>query len=63
MNIFQIAKNKFAIGTFGKRAKYVVKAAGKKVTGVRGVRPMLDKRYSKVSPPAAVRTALKAALA
>lgn len=63
MSIFQVSKNRFAIGTFGKRAEYVVATRGKKVTGVRGQRPLLDKRYKKTTPTAAVKAALKAALA
>jgi len=63
MNIFAISKNRFAIGTFGKRAEYVVMTRGKKVTGVRGQRPLLDKRYKKTAASAAVKAALKAALA
>lgn len=62
MNIFQVGKNRFAVGTFGKRAKYVVATARGKVTGVRGQRPILDKRHKKVAAPAAVKAALKAAL-
>lgn len=64
MTIFAIDKNRFAIGTFGKRAKYVVRARGKSVSGVRGQRPLLDKRYKKATGvPATVKAAFRAALA
>ena len=64
MKIFAISKTRFAIGTIGKLATYVVATKGKKVTGVRGRRPLLTKgRYATVKPSAAVREAFKAALA
>jgi len=63
MTVFEIGKGRYATGTIGKLATYVVLARGKKVTGVRGRRPKLDKRFKKVTPPAAVREAFKAALA
>ncbi len=64
MQIFAISKNRFAIGTIGKLAAYVVDVKGKKVTGVRGRRPKLEKgRYERATPSAAVREAFKAALA
>jgi len=49
MTIFTTGKNMFAIGAQGKTAAYVVRASGKKVTGVRGRRPLLDKRFSKAT--------------
>lgn len=63
MSIFTVGKNKFAIGTYGKRAEYVVKMSGKKITGVRGQRPLLNKRHNKVAATAALKAAFKAALA
>jgi formylmethanofuran dehydrogenase subunit E len=63
MSIYEIGNGRFAIGKFGERALYVVKASGKKVTGVRGQRPLLDKRYKKTTASTAVKAALKAALA
>lgn len=63
MAIFEVGKNKFAIGTFGKRALYVVKTVRNKITGVRGQRPLLDNRYKKTAASAEVKAALKAALA
>lgn len=64
MTIFQISATRFAVGTTGKVATYVVSVKGKKVTGVRGRRPLLTKnRYKMVTPPAAVREAFRAALA
>lgn len=65
MNVFEISKGRYATGTIGKLADYVVQAKGKKVAGVRGRRPLLTKgRYAKLAkPPAAVIEALKAALA
>lgn len=63
MAIFQISKNKYAMGTVGKLAAYVVQTRGKKVVGIRGRRPMLEKgRFKKVVPSAAVRDALKLAV-
>ena len=63
MTIFAISKTRYAIGSIGKLATYVVEAKGKTVRGVRGRRPMLTKgRYAKAtSVPAAVREAFKAA--
>lgn len=63
MTIFQINKNTFAAGKKGKRADYVVRAKGKKVTGVRGQRPVLDARYKTTKANAAIRAALTEALA
>ena len=63
MTIFEIGKGRFATGTIGKLATYVVLQKGKKVTGVRGRRPKLDKRFKKVAASAAVREAFKTALA
>jgi hypothetical protein len=64
MSIFQISNNRYAIGTFGKTAEYVVATTkGGKTVGVRGRRPLLNKRYKKVTPTAAVKAAFKAALA
>jgi hypothetical protein len=61
MKVFEISKGRFAIGTIGKLATYVVQAKGKKVTGVRGRRPRLEKgRYTLVTAPAAVAEAFKA---
>jgi formylmethanofuran dehydrogenase subunit E len=62
MTIFNIGKNRYATGTSGKLATYVVQAKGKKAVGVRGRRPLLDKRFPKVKAPAAVIAAFKAAL-
>lgn len=65
MQIFSVGKGRFAIGTLGKLARYVVLTSGKKVRGVRGRRPLLAQgrfeRATNVS--AAVRDALKAAIA
>ena len=63
MTIFQINKNTFAIGTPNARAKYVVRAKGNKVTGVRGQRPLLDSRFKRTKANATIRAALKEALA
>ena len=49
MTIFTVGKNMFAIGAANKTAKYVVRTQGKKVTGVRGRRPLLDDRYKKAT--------------
>lgn len=66
MNIYRIAKDKklekYAIGTPGKLAKYVVLWDGKKAIGVRGRRPKLNDRFEKATPPTAVREAFQAAL-
>lgn len=65
MQIFAIDKNRFATGTEGKLAKYVV-AVGKggKITGVRGRRPKLTKgRFQTTKANAAVRAALAEAIA
>lgn len=63
MTIFEIGKGRFATGTIGKIATYVVAQKGKKVTGVRGRRPLLEKgRYKTVKAPAAVVEAFKAVL-
>lgn len=63
MTIFAISKTRFAIGTTGKLATYVVQAKGKKATGVRGRRPLLTKGRYPVAKnvPAAVKEAFKAA--
>ena len=65
LSIFALGDNKFAIGTIGKLAKYVVKVAGKTITGVRGRRPMLTEgRYERATNvPAEVKQAFKTALA
>ena len=41
--IFAIDNNKWAIGTIGKRATYVVAKLRNKFVGVRGQRPILTK--------------------
>lgn len=62
--IFAVDTNKFAIGTIGKLAKYVVKVSkGGKITGVRGRRPKLDARFKTTKANAAIRTALTEAVA
>lgn len=63
MTIFAISKTRFATGSIGKLATYVVQAAGKKAHGVRGRRPLLTKgRYPVAkSVPAAVKEAFQAA--
>ena len=64
MSIFQTGKNTFAIGSIGKTAKYVVKQSGKKITGVRGVRPILAKgRFPLAKANKAITAALTAAVA
>ncbi len=45
MSIFQISKNRYAIGSRHFIAKYVVDVKGNSITGVRGVRPRLDDRF------------------
>lgn len=49
MTIYSINKTTYAIGASNQIAKYVVRANGKKVTGVRGRRPLLDKRFAKAT--------------
>ncbi len=63
MNIWNLGNNKFAIGTKGKAAAYVVTNRKGKVVGVRGQRPVLDGRYKTTKATkeitAALRTAVK----
>ena len=51
MKIFQIDTNRFAIGNEGKKAAFVADVTGRaghggKIVGVRGVKPILDKRFA-----------------
>lgn len=65
MQVFVVAKGRFAVGTVDSLAKYVVQMNGKKVTGVRGRRPMLTKGRFELAKnlPEEVKAALKEALA
>ncbi len=65
MKIFAIDTNRFATGTSGKLATYVVAKTKGRWHGVRGRRPMLDDRYKPVAGtkvPAEARDMLKTAL-
>ena len=65
--IFKISDKRYAIGEPGKRAKFVVDAANNNghcvVTGVRGVKPLLDERFKAVNPNKTVAAALQDAIA
>jgi len=65
MQIWSLGMGRFAIGTTGQLAAYVVQTKGKAVRGVRGRRPLLTKgRYQRaLNAPTEVRAAFKAALA
>jgi hypothetical protein len=56
MKIFQISDKRFAIGNPGKKAAFVVDMTGRpghggKIVGVRGVKPVLDDRFTIVAKP------------
>ena len=62
-SIFKIGNGRFALGTVGELAIYVVAVKGKNITGVRGRRPLLTKgRYKKVSGTAEMKAAFRVAL-
>lgn len=56
--IFDIGNNKFAVGTLGKLAEYVVAKTKKGYQGVRGRRPKLDDRFKPTKGNAELREAL-----
>lgn len=62
-SVFAIGGGKFAIGAVDKKAAYVISVKGKKITGVRGRRPVLTAgRYTRVSATPEMREAFKLAL-
>lgn len=57
MFVYEVGKNRFAIGPANKRAKYVVAKQGKTFVGIRGQRPILNERYAKIKPSKELRAA------
>ncbi len=64
MSVWNVGGGRFAIGQLGKKAAYVLKVKGSKITGQRGKRPILTEgRFERAKATAAMLAAFKTALA